>query len=178
MEELQDKVVAAVDGVKKPVDNTITLSSGVVLRGKQAPPLDLIKVMAVFPRPKPPVYFNERMGRDMENPDDPDYLGRVKSWEMESSNALLNVLILMGTEFVSTPRGIQKPSDDAWLEEYRELGLPIHPESKSWRYLAWVTHVAVLGAEDLESIRKVVGNLSGVSEDTVQAAEEFPGSNN
>lgn len=75
-DDIETRVVDAVEEVH---DDLIRLSSGVILRGRQAPPLALIKVMAAFPRPKPPVYHNELMGRDVENPDDPDYLDRVRA---------------------------------------------------------------------------------------------------
>lgn len=165
------KVVEAVEEVD---DHLIRLSSGVVLRGKQAPPLVLIKVMAAFPRPKPPVYRNETLGRDVENPDDPDYLDRLQSHQTESTNAMMNALILLGTELVDVPKKFPKPSDNTWLEEYRELGLETKSESESWRYLTWVTFKAVLSEVDLTEIQKVVGRLSGVPESAVKSAEEFP----
>lgn len=158
-------------------DNTITLSTGVVLRGKQAPPLALIRIMGSFPRPKPPVYFAKNMGREMENPDDPDYIERVRAWQMDSSNAMLNALILLGTELVSKPKKMEGPDDDGWLEEYRLLSTEMLPQNKSWRYLTWITFKAAINEKDLNLIKEVVGRLSGVPESKVKAAETFPGSN-
>jgi hypothetical protein len=170
------KVVQAVEGVSGD-QHLIALSSGVVLRGKAAPPLILIKVMSAFPRPKPPVYYSEVMGREVENPDDPDYLERVQAHGSENSNAVVSALILLGTELVELPKKFPGPNDDAWLEEYRELGLTPKPESKAWRYLNWVMFKAVLNKDDLLTIRDVVGRLSGVPEAEVAAAESFPGRN-
>jgi hypothetical protein len=167
------KVVEALETVDSDL---ISLSSGVVLRVKQAPPLTLIKVMAAFPRPKPPVYRNETMGREVENPDDPDYLERLQAHKTESSSALLNALILLGTELVSTPKKFPKPDENGWLEEYSELGIPAKPESKAWRYLNWVMFKAVANEKDLELIQKAVGRRSGVPESTVKSAETFSGS--
>ena len=167
------KVVEAIESVDS---DQITLSSGVVLRVKQAPPLTLIKVMAAFPRPKPPVYLNATMGREVENPDDPDYLERLQAHKTESSSALLNALILLGTELVSTPKKFSKPDENSWLEEYAELGIPSKPESKSWRYLNWVMFKAVANEKDLEVIQKAVGRRSGVPETAVKSAEAFSGS--
>lgn len=169
------KAVQAVEEATKAQDNTIELSTGVVLRGKKANPLVLIDVMAAFPRPKPPIWFNENMGREMENPDDPDYQERVRAWEMESSSATLSAFIQLGTELVSVPKGFPKPDDKAWLDEYELLGLPIRPQNKAWRYLKWVKFKAVADEHDLERIRDMVGRLSGVSEKAVQTAEQFPG---
>ena len=169
------KSVQAVERAIQPDDNTITLSTGVVLRGKQAPPLALVSVLAAFPRPKPPVYMNKQMGREMENPDDPDYIEQVRSWQMESSSATLNALIMYGTELVSKPKRMPGPEDDDWLDEYRLLGLPIYPSNKYWRYLIWIKVKAATADTDLNLVKEVVGRLSGVPESKVKAAEEFPG---
>lgn len=174
--EEDDTETKVVDALEEVPDNCIRLSSGVVLRGKQAPPLALVRVMAAFPRPKPPVYRNETLGRDVENPDDPDYIDRLRSHQTESTNAMMNALILLGTELVDVPAGFPKPSDDTWLDRYQEMGLTPKPQSENWRYLTWVTFVAVLNEKDLDKIQKVVGRLSGVPENAVKSAEDFPGS--
>lgn len=157
-------------------DNTITLSTGVVLKGKQVPPLAIIRIMSAFPRPKPPVYMSKTMGREMENPDDPDYIERIKSWQIDSSNAILNALILLGTELVSKPKKMTGPDDDDWLDEYRMLSSEMLPQNRSWRYLTWVTFKAAVNEKDIELIKEVVGGLSGVPESEVKSAEQFPGS--
>jgi hypothetical protein len=176
MTDQVEAVIEAVEESQKPKDNTITLSTGVVLRGKQANPLTLIDVMANFPRPKPPTWKHPTMGREMENPDDPDYQERVKSWEAESSSSILNAMILLGTELVKTPKGFPDPDDDEWLDEYELLNLPMRPNNKSWRYLKWVLFKAARDEADMMKIRNVVGRLSGVSERAVDSAEQFPGS--
>ena len=167
------KVVEALQETEK---NEVTLSSGVVLRIKQAPPLTLIKVMAHFQRPKPPVYFNKTMGREVENPDDPDYLESVQAYKTQSSNAMLDALIILGTELVAVPKGFPKPEKDDWLEEYRLLGLPVLSENKIWRYLTWLTFKAITNEKDLDLIQKAVGRKSGVPESAVKSAENFSGS--
>ena len=167
----------AADKAVAPEDHTITLSTGVVLRGKQVPPLLLVKMMAANPRPKVPVYMNKTMGREMENPDDPDYIDRIKSWKVETSNITINALLLLGTELVSFPKKMPGPDNDAWLEEYQLLGLPMFPGNKSWRYLTWLTYKAAPAASDLKVVKEVVGRLSGVPESSVASAEEFPGGN-
>lgn len=157
-------------------NNLIKLSTGVVLRGRAAPSLALVKVIASHKRPKPPEFYNEKLGRVIENAADPDYLARVKAYETESASDVLNVLILYGTEIVSVPKGMPKPESDTWLEEAREIGLDVKPDNKSWRYLNWVMLKAAPAAEDTQRIQEMVGSLSGVSERAVKAAEEFPGS--
>jgi len=177
VEDIETKTASAVEELKAQANHVITLSSGVVLRGRQVPPLTLIKIMAKFQRPDPPIYHSEIMGRDVENPDDPDYIARVQAYQTQSSNAMLNALIILGTELVSVPKKFPKPDDDEWLEQYNELGLgDAKPKNESWRYLTWMTFKAVLDEKDLELIRDAVGRLSGVPESTVKSAEDFPGS--
>lgn len=174
-DDVDTRVVRAVDDANKPQDNLIRLSSGVVLRGKQAAPMVLIEVMSAFPRPKPPTHFVEAMGREMENPDNPDYIERVKNWNTEQSNATLTALIISGTELVSLPDGMSGPDDKQWLEEYGLLGLQMLPDNKTWRYLRWVQYKAAPSAEDVKKLVEVVGRLSGVPEKAVKSAEDFPG---
>lgn len=166
----------AVDKAKEPEDNLIHLSTGVVLRGKMANPLTLVKVLSAFPRPKVPVHFVKEMGREVENPDDPDYIDRVQAWKTERSGSALNAMILLGTDLVSVPKKFSTPDGDDWMDEFALLGLPMNPESKSWRYLTWVMTKAAVTVEDLNKIQEVVGRLSGIPESKVEAAENFPGS--
>lgn len=166
----------AVDSANAPQGDTITLSSGVILRGKQANPLILVQVMAAFPRPEPPTVYMQSMGREMENPDDPDYIERLQSWKMEYADRMVNAMIVLGTELVSSPKGMGNPKDNKWLEEYILLGMPNHPENETWRYLTWVKFKAVKGENDMKLIQEVVGRLSGVRESAVKSAENFPGS--
>lgn len=175
--DVDTRVIRAIEDAKKPQDDLIRLSTGVVLRGKQAPPMMLLTIMSAFPRPKPPTYFMEAVGREMENPDDPDYIERVKAWQTEQSNATLAALILSGTELVSRPKEIPGPDEKAWLDECSLLGVPMHAENASWRYLRWVQFKAAVSADDLKVIMAVVGRLSGIPEKAVKSAEEFPGSN-
>lgn len=170
------KTVEAVDKVLQPQSDTATLSSGVVLRGKQANPLILVQVMAAFPRPEPPLVYMQAMGREVENPDDPDYIERLQSWKMEYSNSMVTAMITLGTELESKPKKMPGPDDDEWLEEFSLLGLPTHPQSKSWRYLMWVKFQAIKSDKDMELIKELVGRLSGVRESTVRSAESFSGS--
>jgi len=173
--DLDTKVVQVLDEVDKPQDNMIELSTGVILRGKQAPPMTLITIMGAFPRPKPPVVLIKDMGREMENPDDPDYLERVKAWGTEQSNVMLSALILSGTELVSKPDDMPGPDDQEWMDEYELYGLSMHRENPSWRYLRWVQHKAAVTADDIKQIMAVVGRLSGIPEKAVESAEQFPG---
>lgn len=174
--DVGSKVIQAMEAADKPQDDLIYLSTGVVLRGKQAPPMTLMSILAAFPRPKVPVTFSKDMGREMENPDDPDYRARIDAWQQEQGSVMLNALIIAGTELVKKPDTLPGPDDNSWVDEYEMLGLPVRRDNKSWRYLRWVQHKAAITPEDIKTIMEVVGRLSGVAEDAVKAAENFPGS--
>jgi len=169
--ENDEAVINAIEN-EKP-DNLIRLSSGVVLVGKPANPVTLIAVLSNMPRPVPPTYHNDKMGRDMENPDDPDYVSRVQMWQTTQADAMITAFILLGTELHSKPKKMPGPYDPDWLEDFLLLGMPSKPDSKKWRYLTWVKTQACLNTEDQKLIQEVVGRLSGVSRKDVQAAEEF-----
>jgi len=182
---IDGKVAKQLDAMKTgEVDNLIRLSSGVVLRAKQANPNMLIRAMTAHPEPKVPVYFSKEMGRDIENPDDPDYISRKKTWEMGYSSAMLNVLIGLGTELESVPKGMEGPHPvkkngdmPAWINEYAAMGLPIIPSSENWRYITWVMFRAAPTAEDTQKISQTVMSMSGIKEADVQNAERFPTGN-
>jgi hypothetical protein len=172
-----DKIVAdTIDAAGQADDNLIRLSTGVVLTAKQANPSVLIRVMTAQERPVPPMVFIKAMGREMENPNDPDYVKRVQAWEMSYNNSMLNALVGLGTELKSKPKGMVGPSDNEWMDDYKALGLPVHPESPSWRYITWVLYKAAPKDTDIALIGNKVKNLSGVKEADVQSAETFPGS--
>ena len=181
------KVVKALEEAQKEPSDLIELETGVILKGQKANPLIMIRVMAAYARPKVPTWFDKKMGRDMENHDDPDYLDALQAHEMEQSNAVLNAFIMMGTTLKKLPKGMEGPhpekdkeSDEliwpGWMDEYALLGVPMDRTNKMWRYLTWVMFKAVADEKDLAKIQEVVGRLSGLSEKSVQAAEEFPGS--
>lgn len=176
--ESDAKVIEAGKRIGEP-DDLIRLSTGVVLRGIPASSTTLIAVMAAFPRPKPPMWRDPTMGREMENYADPDYESRVNAWKSEQGDAMLTAFILYGTELVSKPADMSGPQPEKknkdWLLKYSLLGLPMLPEDKDWRYLMWVKTIACVSAEDTNSILEVVGRLSGVSKKDVQAAGDFPG---
>lgn len=174
MSKDQTRVVSKAMDEEADDGDVIRLSTGVELRAKQANPNVLIKIMSKSKRPEPPMVFIEAMGRYMENPDDPDYIKRVKAWEMDYQSAMLNALVGLGTELKSKPKGMLGPEDEAWIRDYRSYGLEAAPESKAWRYITWVLFVAAPTDKDMQKIGDKVKNLSGVKEEDVKAAESFP----
>ena len=167
--------VEAVQNTKKAQDpNLIELSSGVVLRLLgDVDPMTLMDVMSRLEegRPKVPTVFIKALGRHEQNTEDPDYQARLSSWSTRYALEMANALILLGTEIKSTPRGFPKPRDDKWLAKLRVLKID-YDESPEGRYLAWVKHVAIKSAEDMNKVTSAVGRVAGVSEADVEVASE------
>lgn len=178
-----DRVTAQTLDESGKVDaREIHLSTGVVLLAKAANPNMLIRAMSANPRPKPPIVMMPQMGREMENPDDPDYISRVQAWQSEYSAHMLNVLIGLGTELKSVPKGFEGPhpkgeKQPEWIKEYVTLGFQAIPDSPTWRYITWVLFRAAVTQEDTKLIGDKVRVLSGIKEADVRDAENFPAGN-
>lgn len=171
---MKDK--ALIEAVSQADDRLIVLSTGVVLKGRKVNPLVLTRIMGKNSRPKPPKEFIEVMGREMENPDNPDYIDAVRQWKVESADSLARALILLGTSLESLPKGFPGPEDREWLNEYTLLGFDV-VDDPQWRYLNWVQFKATMDEDDVRKIITVVGRLSGVREADVKSAETFSGGN-
>lgn len=176
LEENERKVVEAVEEIEaEGDDNLIHLSTGVVLEAHQAPPGHLVKVMSRYSPPDPPEYFNKDLGRWMKNYADPDFEKRMKEWEMLRTSAMLPILIIYGTSLKSKPKKLPGPDDDEWLDSFYATGEQVIADSKSWRYLNWVTTIAAPVDDDIKLISQKVIRLSGVAEADVADATNFPG---
>lgn len=153
-------------------DHSLTLSTGVKLKVNSIPPLTMVEALTIFPRPEVPIYFDERLGREVENPDHPDYKERLQKYQLNYALGVMNAMILFGVEVVYVPKGFPKPEDDDWVEKISLVGLDTLPSSKNWRKLAWIKSVACAVAEDSNLLMERVGSASGVSEKDVAAASQ------
>lgn len=103
------KMSKRLDAVGEDDKDFVVLSTGVELYVKQAPPVILIQVMTAKQRPEPPEVFIKDIGKSIVNSDDPDYIARVKAWEMEYNSGMLYALISLGTSLKSLPKGMEGP---------------------------------------------------------------------
>lgn len=147
--------------------HTLTSSTGVVIKLNKIPRL-LIGELARVPRPRPPVVFMEDLGRSEENPNDPEYLDKVRDWEIAISIKMVDAFILFGTEVVSIPGGMVKQTDPRVASKMRLLGVTADDEDQL--YLAWIKYFACPSDEDITALTDGVGRLSGVSEKDVNDA--------
>lgn len=167
-------------GSLEPRDSDlVTLSNGIVIRIKPVPPLLLMYAGAGLQRPKPPVYFDEKKGREVENPADPDYIEAREAFDRRSNRMAMDVLMLTGTAIEHLPLGVPDPQDDedtGWIEVLEEIGMGVDRRSVPSRYMWWLRTIALTDLEDLNTLSAAVGRRVGVREEDVQrAAESFRG---
>jgi hypothetical protein len=151
-------------------DNTFALSTGVVFKAIRVPSMVFPELMARMERPKPPRVFIADIGREEENPSDPDYIAKLDVFNAEYTKAIIDTMIVLGTEVLSVPDDIKKDNDELWLKKLKALRM--FPEDEIQRYLLWVKTVAAPLDDDIQSIMREVGRLSGVSEEDVSEAVE------
>lgn len=161
------EAAAALKGDNK--SGLVELSSGVKLTPIQIPNMIYMEVMSRFSRPSVPRFFNEDTGREEENPNHPDYTAAVEKWQTEMSKAVIDLMIVFGTEFHSCPDSAEGPNSKKWQRRLNAAGISV-PDDEFGRYLLWVKTIAAPKNEDMELIMLEVGRLSGVVENDVQDA--------
>lgn len=150
--------------------DTCTLASGVVLKVKKVSPLLLRRAVQKVTKPVIPVFHDEDRGRDIENPNDPDYLAALAEYESSQGYASLDMMILMGTELISVPEGMDRPEDTDWVELLRVGGIDPDISSDHARYLSWMQLIAITDMADVQSIAMAVARKTAVREVDVQAS--------
>lgn len=176
-----DAIAAATESKNGSVAaGTITLSTGVVLRGVAFSPTVLVDARnAAVKRaggwPKVPTVFIEGKGREEEVPDNPEYLARREQVEAEASLAMNDAAIMRGTELVKVPKGFPGPEDADWLESLAVLLQDEAPRYSSARYLYWIKHKAAPTLKDLGLIWRAIAPYAGVpEEDVADLVSRFP----
>lgn len=148
-------------------DKQITLTTGVVLRLKKVNVLRINAINDQFKYPEVPKVYDENKGREIRNPDHPDYVRACQEMDAQRSMALIDAIAALGTEVVSVPDNIQKPEDNGWVEECEVLNIPVKKDSPLARYMAWIKYVAILDTADFMKIANEFGMMMGTSEGLV-----------
>lgn len=175
----ENKIQEAVATVDQPqpesVINEVVLSSGVVLRHKKFSRLILQAILDKFPYPDPPKVRIPEKDRYEINPNDPHYKEQVAKIDEQRSMAIIDAVIVFGTEVSNMPDKITPIESDDWIEELEIIGVNVLKENKKSRYLAWIKYVAMVDTEsDLAKVMTVFSRMVGASEETVaQAIDNF-----
>lgn len=161
------RVASALD---HPTDNKqYRLSNGVLLRFKPIPPLALQQVASQFEQPQPPMWMNKDKGREELNPVDPEYKKALVEFGQRQFMALVDVILLIGTEVAEVPEGTLPVDSDEWLEPLEALGLLVPVADKYQRRLSWLKLYLIQSRDDLSSVFRAAISAAGVSE--AQVAE-------
>lgn len=157
---------------KSSASNVLTTSNGVKLRIKQVPPGVLLEVLHEINRdkPKPPKVYIQRLEKEMENPDDPEYIERLRDFRIEQAQALTEAMLMLGSELISCPKNIPKPEEETWATDFS--GLIQIPSSGRARYAAWLKCVVLETDTDMMAVTSGIARKSGVAEEDVAAAAE------
>lgn len=151
--------------------NTVTLSTGVVLRLKRAAAWALTEVQRqmALGQPKPPVYHNPDKGRDEVNEADPAYVEALAAHLLRLTERLYEVCVATGTEIVSLPEGLPPPQDDGWRDVLASVGIPLSDDPRR-RYIEWVKYVAAPGNDDWNTVTTPLLRQVGTLEEDIAAA--------
>jgi hypothetical protein len=171
--EIEDKVISAVSGADSngAGNGTIRLSTGVILTAKKISGFLMQEVVRQFPKPKPPMWHNEEMGREEPNPDNPKYVEELSEREANIGLAMIDLFIIAGSEYKSHPRSIPGPDDSSWVDDLQAIGMEVG-ENKKKKYLMWIKYIAAPDEADMSLIIYEVGKKSGVSEEAVASAAD------
>lgn len=170
-EELAAQVVENLDRrIVQDEPGVVLLSTGVRLRAKEVPKMLLTDIVAELEKERPelPQVYIEVRKRWEPNPNDPDYVERVKAFQAKLAAAINNAFILRGTEIASVPEGFPGPNDQEFILELEAMGRP--SGTPRIRYLAWVKYEAAPRDADITNLLLEIGRASSVSESDVRAA--------
>jgi len=153
-------------------DGTEVLSTGIRARIVPVAASLIDEAVARIRDPQVPVSYNEKKGRDEENPLDPDYCDAVKDAQRKRVRAGLDVMIMFGVELTD---GV--PEDNEWVKRlqlmekmgYLDLG-KFDFDDPIEREFLYKSFIAVASADLIR-----LGVLSGISRTEVaEAAANFP----
>lgn len=149
-------------------ENLITLSTGVVLGVKKVNRSLLADIIARYSAPTIPTFYNADKGREEENPNDPEYVRKLQTYQTKLGNDINNAIILDGTEIESAPEGLELQDNPRWLRRMKLKGYDI--DSEDARYLYWVKFVAAQDDADFTLILNGVKRRMGILERDVRFA--------
>ena len=166
-------VIAAEENVEQDAERM--LSTGVRVRVNRVPQMLLDAAVHKVEEPQIPMWFDEDRGREIENPNHPQYLADLARYERDQRLAAVDASILWGIDLLG---GL--PKDDFWLKKlkyYAKLGhidlSGYDLEDEFELEFIYKKFVAMAG-DDLADLMPEM--MSGVTEeDVAKAVETFQG---
>lgn len=169
-----DAAQAAVTG---PVE-TVTLSTGIVLRLRPVPPRILADAATRVPKPEVPVVFITSRERNEANPDDPAYQAALAEWTRNTTDASFKLGLILGTAVEHIPDGYYPPESDDWINEIEAAFAvdgresPVRREPEKARYLDWLLYHALGNDEDQFVLTSAMWSATLVTQEALAAAIE------
>lgn len=147
----------------------VTLSTGVVVRGRPVPDEVLARVFkrARDNEPKVPMWTDPAKGREEPNPNDPDYLEAKRRAATDLAMFSANALIMYGVEVVSIPDGFAGPDSPEWRDELALSGMASGAGAVG-RLFDWLTIKAAPHERNL--LLRIAGRATGTLEVDVDEA--------
>lgn len=148
-------------------NNELTLSTGVKLRLKKINILRINAIVDRFKYPEVPEVWDEHREKYFKNPDSPTYQQMKAEVDEQRTLAVIDAIAALGTEIAYVPPGLSPLESDEWITELQFLQIPVLPDNRLARYLAWVKFVAIGDITDLQKISEQFGVAMGTSEGKV-----------
>jgi len=140
------------------------LSTGVSARIIPVSASLIQEVTSKIKEPKIPMWYNDDKGREEPNPNDPDYLAKLKQAETERGQAAMDAMIMFGIDLID---GV--PNDKTWLKKLKFIGIEVNQDDEFELEFAYKKYIAV-GNSDLMA----VGRKAGITQEAIsQAAKSF-----
>lgn len=168
------KVLEGIDSVSGDDGlDTITLSTGVVLKLKPVSKWLIKSVNNQFEQPEVPTQYIKDLGKEVENPSHPKYKEAMERYMVEIGNATTDVCILRGTELLEKPDDVIGHESEECALEMKTLGFKDTENLRS-RYLYWVKYIAAPLDNDMNRLMGALGRLTGIAEaDVLEAVARF-----
>ncbi len=178
MDSYDNQIQTALKNVENKTEAApeITLTTGVVLRLKKFSFMRIQSIVSQFKEPEIPKEWDVAREREIRNPDSPVYLAEKAEMDQRRTMAVIDAIMVFGTEIISVPKDFPKLEDDNWIEELEFINIKVDKESRLARYLNWVKNVAIRDPEDLIKISEEFGVQMGTAERRItdKLRENFP----
>lgn len=155
--------------VGQQAPDRITLDSGIVLGVRNVSREAIAASLSTLEEPQVPTYANPNTGMPTPNPNHPDYLAALQTYNEHVLEAAWRIMLYLGTEFISAPEGKYGPGDDGWVEIAQAAGLSPRM-TEGARYVDWLQLYAVTAERERAQVAAAVLARSGVPEVRVAQA--------
>ncbi len=106
----------AIDAAREQDEEDIWEVEGYIIKVKAIPVAIISDVTSRIPDPPIPVWHNQEMDRDEQNPNDPNYLSAKADVDTRRGQAMIDATVMFG---IDLPNGV--PPTETWLPKLKFL---------------------------------------------------------